>query len=176
MSTLKTNTIQAATGSTLNIASGHKITGAAGSIVAPGHVIQVVQATSAATTQTTSTSTWVDVTPTATITPTFSSSKILVSHTAGGMITSSGVSGSLQLLRGSTVVVTRGRQGYTSYTGWSSVPFSMEYLDSPNTTSSITYKFQIRINTTGEIRHNDTAGSGVTGLASSIVILQEIAQ
>jgi hypothetical protein len=173
---INVNKIAARSGNTITVNSGDKISGAAGSIVAPGQVIQVVQATSAATTQTTSTSTWVDVTPTATITPTFSSSKILVSHTAGGMITGGGVSGSLQLLRGSTVVVTRGRQGYTSYTGWSSVPFSMEYLDSPNTTSSITYKFQIRINTTGEIRHNDTTGSGVTALASSIVILQEIAQ
>ena len=44
VSTLKTNTIQAATGSTLNITSGHKITGAAaGSIVAPGQLIQIQQ-------------------------------------------------------------------------------------------------------------------------------------
>ena len=168
MSTLKTNTIQAATGTTINVASGD-------TLYAPGHVLQVVQATSVDATASTTTSTWIDVTPTATITPTSSSSKILVSHTAGGMITSSGVSISLQLLRGSTAICTRARHGYTSYTGWSPVPFSMEYLDSPNTTSAITYKFQIRINTTGEVRHNDTTGSGVTALASSIVILQEIA-
>tara|TARA_Y100000114_G_scaffold111548_1_gene105293 strand:+ start:96 stop:698 length:603 start_codon:yes stop_codon:yes gene_type:complete len=43
LSTLKTNTIQAATGSSVNITSGHKLTGAAGSIVAPGQVLQVVQ-------------------------------------------------------------------------------------------------------------------------------------
>ena len=45
MSTLKTNTIQAATGSTVSIASGNKISGAAGSIVAPGQILQVVTAT-----------------------------------------------------------------------------------------------------------------------------------
>ena len=43
MSTLKTNTIQAATGSSVNITSGHKLTGAAGSIDVPGQVLQVVQ-------------------------------------------------------------------------------------------------------------------------------------
>ena len=169
MSTLKTNTIQAATGTTINVASGD-------TLYAPGHVLQVVQATSVDATATTTTATWIDVTPTATITPTSSSSKILVSHTAGGMMhATSAISASFQLLRGSTVICTRGRQGYSSYNGWSPVPWSMEYLDSPNTTSAVTYKFQIRINSTGEIRHNDTAGSGVTALASSIVILQEIA-
>ena len=138
-------------------------------------VIQVIQATSVDVTSFETTATWVDVTPTATITPTSSSSKILVKHTAGGMISGTGISGSLQLLRGSTVICTRGRVGYVGSTVWSPIPFSMEYLDSPNTTSAITYKFQIRINSTGEIRHNDTTGSGVTALASSIVILQEIA-
>jgi phosphotransferase system IIB component len=56
MSTLKTNTIQAATGSTVNVASGHKLSGAAGSIVAPGQVIQVVSGTHATETSFTSSS------------------------------------------------------------------------------------------------------------------------
>tara|TARA_R110000787_G_scaffold285411_1_gene400930 strand:- start:72 stop:560 length:489 start_codon:yes stop_codon:yes gene_type:complete len=140
-----------------------------------GSVIQTVQETSVDSTITSTTATWVDVTPTATITPTSSSSKILVRHTAGGQMQAQNISASLQLLRGSTVVCTRGRQGYSGSTTWSPIPWSMEYLDSPNTTSAITYKLQIRINSTGTIRHNDTAGSGVTALASSIVILQEIA-
>tara|TARA_R100000951_G_scaffold77694_1_gene65570 strand:+ start:1302 stop:1778 length:477 start_codon:yes stop_codon:yes gene_type:complete len=139
-----------------------------------GSVLQTIQATSTDKTTFTTTATWVDVKPTATIIPTSSSSKILVSHTAGGMISATGVSGSLQLLRGSTAICTRARHGYIGSTVWSPIPFCMEYLDSPNTTSSITYKFQIRINSTGEIRHNDTLGSGVTALASSIVLLQEI--
>ena len=41
MSTLKVNTIQPESGSTINIPSGNKLTGAAGSIVAPGAPIQV---------------------------------------------------------------------------------------------------------------------------------------
>ena len=42
MSTLHVNKLKPAGGTTVNIESGHKITGAAGSIVTPGQVIQVV--------------------------------------------------------------------------------------------------------------------------------------
>ena len=41
MSTLAVNTIQAQTGSSLSVASGHSLTGPAGSIAVPGSVIQV---------------------------------------------------------------------------------------------------------------------------------------
>ena len=71
VSTLKTNTIQAATGSTVNVASGQVFT-------APGHVIQVVQTFKDDVFNTTSTS-YVDVTGlAASITPSSTSSKILV--------------------------------------------------------------------------------------------------
>lgn len=40
MSTLKVNSIEARTGTTISVASGNKITGAAGSIVTPGNVLQ----------------------------------------------------------------------------------------------------------------------------------------
>lgn len=43
VSILKTDKIQASHGSTIEIPSGHKLTGAAGSIVAPGQVLQCVQ-------------------------------------------------------------------------------------------------------------------------------------
>ena len=43
VSTLKTNTIQAATGTTLNITNGHKLSGSAGSIVIPGTIVQTLQ-------------------------------------------------------------------------------------------------------------------------------------
>ena len=43
MSTLKLNNIEAATGTTINIASGDKLDGAAGSIIVPGIVIQVTK-------------------------------------------------------------------------------------------------------------------------------------
>tara|TARA_B100001057_G_C22566708_1_gene839490 strand:+ start:4 stop:690 length:687 start_codon:yes stop_codon:yes gene_type:complete len=41
VSTLKTNTIQAATGTTVSLTTGHKISGAAGSLIASGMPLQV---------------------------------------------------------------------------------------------------------------------------------------
>ena len=41
MSKLKTNTIEAATGTTVSLTTGHKMSGTAGSIIAPGMPLQV---------------------------------------------------------------------------------------------------------------------------------------
>ena len=58
MSTLTVQNIQGSSSSsnTISVASGHKLTGAAGSIAAPGQIIQVVTATDSTERTTTSTS------------------------------------------------------------------------------------------------------------------------
>ena len=58
MSTLTVQNIQGSSSSsnTISVASGHKLTGAAGSIIAPGQIIQVVTATDSTERTTTSTS------------------------------------------------------------------------------------------------------------------------
>ena len=71
MSTLKTNTIQAATGTTVSVADGH-------TLAPPGHVIQVVSSTLTSAASGSGTSV-VDTGLTATITPSSTSSKINVS-------------------------------------------------------------------------------------------------
>ena len=140
-----------------------------------GSVLQVVQTTSTTETNTSATQTWVDVAATATITPTSAASKILVLHSAGGMSLAQDVSVSFQLLRGSTAVMVLDRLGYSALNSWLPFPYSVNYVDSPNTTSATTYKFQVRINAAGVIRHNPTsAGTNVTPIASSTVILMEI--
>ena len=70
MSTLKTNTIQAATGTTVSVANGH-------TFAPPGHVIQVVSSTLTSAASGTGTS-LADTGLTSTITPSSSSSKIYV--------------------------------------------------------------------------------------------------
>ena len=143
---------------------------------ATGAVLQVVQTTSTTETSSTATQTWVDVAATATITPTSAASKILVLHSAGGMSLAQNVSVSFQLLRGSTAVMVLDRLGYSALNSWLPIPYSVNYVDSPNTTSATTYKFQVRINATGTIRHNPwSSGTNVTPIASSTVILMEIA-
>ena len=147
VSTLKTNTIQAATGTTLNVASGNKLTGAAGSIAAAGHILQVVTNTYATLTATTSSS-YVDTGLAATITPSSSSSKIFVlagcsmwQNTAGGV-------SSITLYRGGSRVSDSATYGYAyGYGGGSNhvMHHTPTYLDSPNTTSATEYKIYFSI-------------------------------
>jgi hypothetical protein len=104
-----------------------------------GAVLQVVNATYATSTTTASTA-YSSTGLTASITPTSASSKILVlvscvTYTNGN---TRGIS--MQLARGATTVW--GNTGaYVSYAGSSTVvsTFSLNYLDSPATTSSTTY-------------------------------------
>ena len=108
-------------------------------IYIPGHVLQVVQSTITSTPSTTSTS-FVDTGLSVTITPTSSSSKILImadygtgsSNSSNGMVT--------QLVRGSTSLFYRG-DSYTN-SGGTYGAGSFAHLDSPATTSALTYKVQ----------------------------------
>ena len=76
---INVNKISARTGNTITINSGDKISGAAGSIVAPGQVIQTLTAAKLDVFSTTSQS-YVDIpNMTITITPSSTSSKILFS-------------------------------------------------------------------------------------------------
>ena len=147
VSTLKTNTIQAATGTTLNVASGHKINGASGSIVIPGLVIQTISVTG--TTQGSTTS----IAPTelgvaAAITPQFATSKIAVwmgvtcrwPHGDAGFLAlhrkiGGGSYSSVKQFSRHTCY----RNHDTSSTHGQFINFN--YLDSPNTISEITYSF-----------------------------------
>lgn len=117
-----------------------------------GNVIQVVNATYSTATSTSSTS-YVDSGLTISITPSSSSSKILAIVDLSGVAKSSVDSGLYaQLVRGSTGIA-EFANGWDLYTASSSNPsflgigsVSLNYLDSPATTSSTTYKVQIKSN------------------------------
>ena len=119
-----------------------------------GKVLQVVQGTSTTYTSTTSTS-FVDTGLSATITPTLSTSKILVLVTQQGCGRTSTTAGGymwVKLLRNSTDIMPI--SDVLAYTGSSLtmenyVNVAANYLDSPATTSAITYKTQIRSSTSG---------------------------
>jgi len=120
-----------------------------------GNILQVVQTVKTDTFSTTSTS-FVDITGlSVTITPSSASSKILVRFASH--ISNSGFLTYLDLLRDSTSIIlgdaasSRPRITTTSasYSTSTSVDYnitqaSMEFLDSPSTTSAITYKLQMR--------------------------------
>jgi hypothetical protein len=113
-----------------------------------GNVIQVVNATYS--TQTTSgSSTYADTGLTATITPTSTTSKILVLVSqSGNLVTgySTGTAITFRLLRSASVIAfLEDLNSYTAGSSGSGVgggSTSISYLDSPATTSATTYKTQ----------------------------------
>lgn len=136
-------------------------------------VLQVVNATYSTQASTTS-STYADTGLTASITPSSSTSKILITvdcadcanaYTNGSLL-------GLQLIRGGTsLIVFAGYAGFMT-AGSYTMDFgscSTTYLDSPATTSSTTYKVQIRsTNNTGTMYMN------YTGNSVSTITLMEI--
>jgi len=147
-----------------------------------GNVIQVVQGTTSTQVSVT-TGGYTDTTLTATITPSSASSKILVlvNQAFYTSISSGSQYGGMRLLRGSTVIL------YPAEFGGVPIDFgvglygnavynrgSINYLDSPATTSATTYKTQGRpYNTTssGTMVFQPTADQ----VPTSTIILMEIA-
>lgn len=131
-----------------------------------GSILQTVSATTNAQVINT-TNTYVDTGLTATITPISATSKVLVLVSQNGCNKRAGNSSShfyLQLLRNSTVLQLLDSGG--GYTGTSSDLFfgsiCSVYLDSPSTTSAVTYKTQFRNNVNAssvEVQANSSAST-----------------
>ena len=135
-----------------------------------GSVIQVVQGTTTTPASTTST-TFLDSGLSVTITPTSSSSKILVMSDFG---TSSGDSTGgmvIQLLRGSTALFYRG----VSYKGGTTVIYnnaSLNHLDSPSTTSATTYKVQYKTQTSSSTSIINPSYGGFPNPTAHIIAME----
>jgi hypothetical protein len=163
MSTLETNLIQPATGTALTVgASGDTITVPAGatfnvagtlqeggSALVTGKVLQVINSIS--TTEYSKTSGGYTDTFSASITPASTSNKILVFGHVAIAKNASDCTPCLKLLRDSTdlkeylyLLDTNDTQFITGFQGFS-------YLDSPSSTSSLTYKVQYRISNSGTV-------------------------
>ena len=137
-----------------------------------GNILQVVNATTS-TLVTNNTSTYADTGLTASITPTSSSSKVLVLVSQNGLLKSvanaaSGVN--IKLFRGATELALASAVGYTN-TLLNLYPSSVSfcYLDNPGTTSATTYKTQFA-------NYTNAAAVGVQDLSSkSTITLMEVA-
>jgi hypothetical protein len=147
-----------------------------------GKILQVVNATTTTATTTTSTS-YVDTALTATITPKFSTSKILVVTAASMYIQNNQFNNytAVGLVRGSTVIQeytqmvdmvagSGGTQGVSFQ-----VPVAIGYLDSPATTSATTYKVQIKLESTS-YSATVTFNKGFNSITNtSVITLLEVA-
>jgi hypothetical protein len=154
--------------STLDL-SGKTVTLPAG---VGGKILQVVQGLH--TTQFTTTSgTYVDVTGfNATITPTSASSKILVMVTALSGHNAAAQAVGIRLLRDSTEITLLSSSGgyLAGATFLNEIGFGTNYLDSPATTSAVTYKIQMLSSVAGNTVY---MSSGST--TQSTITLMEIA-
>jgi hypothetical protein len=135
----------------LKKASGTDMDFVWGTVSSTPRIGQVVTATTTSSTSATGGAGMTDVSGlSVTITPTLSTSKILI-VTAFTIVSSSGSgqswSGQVQLVRGSTALSTRLAGGYyPSGGGVNTAAYShcdFSYVDSPATTSATTYKMQI---------------------------------
>ena len=138
-----------------------------------GKVLQVVSTTYSTAFTTTSTS-YVDSNLTLSITPSSATSKVLVIVAQVLGITSTGANGSAgaAVLRGASIIVeTNGRAPEYSTPAVNNseinIPCSLVVLDSPATTSSTTYKTQIKSGFAGQ-----TAKAQVGSSTSTITLLE----
>jgi len=129
-----------------------------------GSVIQVVGSTLSGNQSTTSTS-FVTTNLSASITPQFSTSKILVIvNSVSGA--SSGQSSFYTIYRGSTNLGGSNGLVIDGLLSQVDMPLSMSYLDSPSSTSSLTYTAQFRIGSSG------TAFFGEGNLTSCMTLME----
>ena len=133
-----------------------------------GKVLQVVNGTTSTVTSSSST-TYVDTTLTATITPTLATSKILVLIAQQVSKNSNNAANSVNMatFRDATKILEHLDIGYTGTAIFTVDMYSINYLDSPATTSATTYKTQFR---------NSVASTNVTvqpnSSTSSITLLE----
>ena len=187
VSILKTDKIQASHGSTIEIPSGHVLT-------APGHVVQVIQGnTSAVATYSIANNGLSSSILSATITPKFATSKILITGQISGAADSRNHAYWITLHRGSTNIghgdaggsrrlchsgfaqFVDGTQGECLGHG------TINFLDSPATTSATTYNVLLSHNSGSSqnfhVNRSDQDGnSGDRPRTMSTLTLMEIAQ
>jgi hypothetical protein len=143
--TLSSPAVSGTTTLTLPTTSGTVLTNGTNTNFPAGSVLQVVNATYSTQTSSATTS-YVDTGLTASITPSSSSNKILVIvHQSGVMKQTNNTYVGLRLLRNSTTIVQFENQaGFSNNTNTNTIGgCGTNYLDSPATTSSVTYKTQL---------------------------------
>jgi len=182
-----TLTVQTIQGPTSGANANKVIIPSGQTLVAPGHVLNVwnVGKTDVFTTSSTS---YVDITDMSiTLTPQSATSKFLVKYNASVGMGADNTHVYLQLVRNSTAILQADAASNRSVassivnsdTAGDHITSSNEYLDSPATTSSITYKLQMKTGQAVAVYLNrssrDTDLAAYDGRSSSSFTVMEIA-
>jgi len=176
MSTLNVKNIQYPAGTgTINVPSGTKIVSStSGGIYSPGNVIQTIQ-NSLNTSQTTTATSYISTGLTVTITPTNSSSKILITAQLTGT-NGSTTGGGFAIYRNSSAIFTPAPADtsgpYMIYGGGVVHTPILSYLDSPGSTSALTYTIYFRTYNGNAFYLNGASSATTPGI--STITVQEI--
>ncbi len=165
--TLQEPAIAGTTVLTLPTTSGTVLTSAssiASSQLPAGSVLQVITAN--VTGNSTSSTTFVDSGLTASITPFFSTSRIFI--IVSGICRNTSQRGSFALVRNSTTLFSLQEANGTG----AQVPYTFNFLDSPATTSSTTYKLQIAVAAGGGTFAINDAGAVPVGNINYITLME----
>ena len=135
-----------------------------------GHILQVKKSISTSSVQATS-STFVDTGHSLVITPRLATSEILLQLFGGGTQYNHGSPNDVQIRfkRGGTVIHTNDRHIYSEDGTWNGINYATAYIDSPSSTSALTYTFEFNGNRS---RFNDFSSTN----NKSYFIAMEIAQ
>jgi len=172
MSTITVKELAAPSGFDLKIAAGETLDlKSQGTVTMPtGSILQVVQATSN-TGITVTANTYATIGSNVVITPSSASSKVLVQLTAGSMAYNAG-DVAMRITRNGTEIMVQGRQAYTNANEWVGNPVKLMYLDSPNSTSAVTYSFECKVSG-NQIEFNSTGGS-TSNVNGAVSIAMEV--
>ena len=187
-STLSVSKIQglatAASPTTVEIASGHKLTGAAGTMAVAESIVQTQQAIMPQTATTISSTSFVDTGLQVSLTTKLTNSKFLVTLSGGGWYDNGNSNQSMWITfqrnsaGGSFDYVTNGYQnnyGLIRMSGdggtWNIKPYSASIIDSPSVAAGVAmiYKAVVRVN-------QNSCDFTSADRGSPILIVQEIAQ
>lgn len=144
-----------------------------------GTVLQVVQYSSSTQVTNTSNTVWADVGLSGAITPTSSTSKILVAYNLQAGNRTPGLGEMFRIKRAGSVVFTQqqfsqvGDVGMGETNGFGGMSY-LGYLDAPSTTSSVTYSAEVKHRTgnTGTFIINDPTGSNATPVYSFLTLME----
>ena len=157
----------------IDVASGSSLDLSNGAVLPAGSILQVVQGTDATSTNTTSTS-YADTGLSASITPSSATSKVLVLVTEqirGASSSLTDFSGFIALMKGATQLTEHEIRIKAAASGGelvNSQVINMCYLDSPASTSALTYKTQSKTSNASATIATDFAGT-------STITLMEVA-
>lgn len=127
-----------------------------------GSIVQVTDTTVISSEQTLTTSTYTDLTSaTVTITPSSTSNKVLLLANINAKYHDATAGYGLKFFRGSTNIFTTSTDYAVIRKGTATMRDNQTfiYLDSPSSTSSITYKIQVATHTSSDVRFQNSAQS-----------------